>query len=434
MKNIIKKDKKTDSKLYNMSPLNLEDKYILNTYSKINKNKQNINELQESSTNRKILNKNDNRHKSIISLEKYYFYPGIFEDIKELSNNCIYCVSGRAFTFLYENKEKKQYKRILNKIYKFCKIFYNMSSSDKSLVIDFYREYKDSCICTIGKEANDFDAIMSSNVGINLAAPKNQNTILCHFYSDESNILSIKKIIREGRTISENILLLRITSIFYTLILNSYIVCYFFFKIDIVKGQINLLEISFLLLSVSAFTVQYDENLTSNPLIQNKKLYLYHYVVQIVGTFIIKIGIIYLLYVSYTNNSELDKITDHKIFCTYYFILCVEQLFSIFYIFNYISFYRKHPLNNIFFIIINLVLIFYFVILIALNSSNYNFDIFKITTFEFNEKLIDSFDDNNRLKCFLVCVADFFSCFIFTKIIYTIFDILAKKKQKNSLQ
>ena len=131
----------------------------------------------------------------------------------------------------------------------------------------------------------------------------------------------------------------------------------------------------------------------------------------------------------YTANKEIDTLKYHKIFCSYYFILCVEQLFSIFYIFNYISFYRKHPLNNLFFILFNLVIILYLVILMTLNSSNFKYDFFKITYFEFNENLMDSFDDNNRLKCFRICFYDFFSCYFYTKIVYCIFDKLAKKKK-----
>ena len=433
-KKSIPKDKymKVDPRF--VTPLNLDEKYIkYNIYNnnKGNKNKQIASDYQDCSTNRKLLNRNDSKkYKSPTNFEKYYYYPGIFEDIKDLSNNSIYCVSGKAFNFLYKNKEKRQCKKILDKIHKYCKIFYDMSSIDKSLAIDFYREYPDNCVCTIGKDSNDFDAIMTSNVGINLNAPKNENTILCHFYSADSNILSIKKIIREGRAITENILLLKITSIFYTLILNSYIVCYFYFEIDIIKGQINFLEFCFLLFSVTAFTVQYDENAQSNPLIQNKKLYIYHYIIQIIGAFFIKISAIYLLYYFYTFNYEIDKKKYDQIFCTYYFILCVEQLFSIFYIFNYISFYRKHPLNNLFFVIFNLILMIYLVILVTLNSSNYKIDFFKITSFEFNEHFVDTFDDNNKLKCFLVCVYDSCFCFIYTNVVYYIFDNLAKKKLK----
>ena len=414
----IKKEKESKIYLknYKISPLNISK----------NKLKFDYKDYQDSSTKRKFLN-NEPKSKSFSTLQKHYFYPGIFEEHEDLNSNCIYCISGKAFNFLYKNKEKKQCKIILEKIYKNCKIFFNMSSTDKSLAVDFYREYPNSCVCTIGKYPNDIDAMMSSNVGISLNPPNNENTILCHFYSVDSNILSIKKIIREGRTITENILLLKISCFFYTLILNSYILCSFMMEVEIIKGQLNFLEICFLILSISAFTVQYDNNKDfSNPLIQNRKLYIFHYAIQVIGIFGIKIGSIFMLRKYYIDNDLLEKVLVYRLFITDYFILCVEQLFSTFFVFNYIYFYRKHPLSNIFFVFFNLALFFYFITLITLNSSNYKFDVFKITDFEFNEYLIDTFDDTNRLKCFLVCAADFSGSFIFSRIIFFIFDKLAK--------
>ena len=406
-----------NSKISNISPLSL-----IKT-----KFKSEIKEYQESITNGRFISNDLKNNKTITNLEKFYFYPGVFEENEELANNSIYCVSGAAFNFLYKNKERKQCKYLLEKIHQNCKIFYCMSSLDKSMAIDYYRDYPDSCICSIGKYQNDFDAIITSNVGINLTSPKNENTILCHFYSGDSNILSIKKIIREGRTINENILLLKITSFFYTLILNSYILCCFMLEIEIINGQLNFLEICFLILSVSAFTTQYDKNSKSNPLIQNKKLYIFHYTAQIIGIFAFKILSVYLLRDLFTDNDLLEKTQVYRTFITYYFVLCVEHCFSTFFVFNYIYFYRKHPLSNIFFILFILILFIYFIILITLNSSNFKLDFFKITDFEFSDDLIDSFDDENRLKCFRICSIDFAITFIYSRIIYCIFDKLAKK-------
>ena len=418
--------KEADSKIhqkinYNISPLNIPK----------NKFKSDYKDYQEQITNRKMVNNNDIKNKSFSNFQKYYYYPGIFDDLEDLKNNSIYCISGKAFNYLYKNKEKKQCKYILNKIRKNCKIFYNMSSLDKSLVIDFYREYPDSCVCTIGKYPNDFDAIMTSNIGINLNPPTNENTILCHFYSNDSNILSLKKLIKEGRTVNENILLLKITCFFYTLILNSYILCCFMMEVGVINGQLNFLELCFLIFAVSAFTVQYDNNTnSSNPLIQNKKLYLCHYSIQVIGMFGLKVGSIFMLRTFYIDNSLLEKKTVYRLFITDYFILCVEQLFSTFFVFNYINFYRKHSLSNIFFVIFNLALFIYFIVLITLNSSNFKYDIFKITDFEFNENLMDCFDEKNRLKCFRVCALDFCCSFIYSRIVYCIFDNLAKNKNR----
>jgi magnesium-transporting ATPase (P-type) len=192
------KDAKINLKLHKIAPLDLPEKIK----TKKSQSKQ-LEYEQELSTSRRFINKTE----TISKLEKFYFYPEIFEENEDLTDNCIYSISGRAFNFLYQNKDKKAYKKLLLKIHKYCKIFYNMSSIDKSLAIDFFREFPKACVCTIGKYPNDFDAMMSSNVGINLNPPTNENTILCHFYSADSNILSIKKIIREERAISENIIL-----------------------------------------------------------------------------------------------------------------------------------------------------------------------------------------------------------------------------------
>ena len=171
-----------------ISPLSFAEKSKRNNSSH---KKQKIlldnNDLQKLSNNKKYNNNPTFKAPSYV-LESYNYYPEIFEDHEEMADNCIYCMSGKAFSFLYKNKEKKHCKKLLESIYKFCKIYFSMSSLDKSLVMDFYREYPENCICEIGECDSDFDSIMTSNIGINLREPKNRNTILCHFYAADSNI------------------------------------------------------------------------------------------------------------------------------------------------------------------------------------------------------------------------------------------------------
>ena len=276
-----------------------------------------------------------------------------------------------------------------------------MSSMAKSLSIYYY-----SCICKIGECQSDFDPIMTSNVGINLRAPKNLNTILCHFYTTESSILCIKKIILEGRISYENIFLLKILSIFCTMIINSYIITCYLRHIDVIMGQLNYLEISFLALSVTGFTGIPDINIEPEPLVRNKKLFKFHYFAQIIGLILIKLICIYLASSFYMTNRLLNQLDFDKIFCTYYFILCTELIFSTSFSVNYISFYRKNILSTTFFMLFIVLLLTYYIMLITLNSSNLKLDIFGLSYFEYFEYIIDSFDDRNRLTYFVICFVD----------------------------
>jgi len=426
--NLSKKETNENSRVSNINSLNYKDRspYKLSKKNKsINENKEN--QDSTTNTNKKFKISNEARSKNLSNLEKFYYYPGIFEDNEELKDNCIYCISGKLFNFLYKNKEKKQCKYILERMHKHCKIFYYMSSIDKSLVIDFYREYPDSCICNIGECLSDIDAILSSNVGINLISPTNENTMLCHFYTEDGSILSIKKIIREGRAIKENITLLKISSIFYTFVINSYIICCFIRHTDVIINQLNFLELSFLIISISAFTGETDNNKKSNQLIRNKKLYVGHYITQISGLFFFKVVTVYMHGKYFIGNRELDLRIIDKIYCSFYFILCIEQLFSTVYVLNLISFYRKDSISNIFYSLSNILLLIYFIILNILTSSNYKCDFLNITVFDYNENLVDTHGDNNRIKCLFVCIVDFTITIIYSRVVYYVFDRLAKE-------
>ena len=359
-------------------------------------------------------------------LENNYYYPNIFEDYEELNNNCIYCISGKAFNYLYKNKKRN--KKLLEKIHQNCKIYYNMSSENKSYVTRFYQQYENSCICYIGSSTSDSNSIITSNIGICLEIPKNQNTILCHFYTDILNFSNLKNIIFEGKAIHENIIFLKIASIFCTMIINSYILCCFICNIDVLIGQLNILETSLIIFSISAFTGKTNNEIIINPLKSNNKLYKYFCITQIIGLLVIKIVNIYLLCSNHINGPNEDSIENAKIFCTFYFILCMELLFSSVFVFNYNSFYRKNIFENKFFIIFVLFFFLYLHILLTLNSSNYRFDIFNITYFEFLNELIDSYSDRNKILTVIVFIIDFGCSFIYSIIVYYIYDKLAKNK------
>ena len=360
--------------------------------------------------------------------ERFYYYYGIFHDNHDLRDNCIYCVSGKTINYLYSNKKRKECKHLLKQIHKYCKIFFHMTSIDKSISIDFFREFPNSYICKIGECQSDFDPIMSSNVGINLREPKNLNTLLCHFYTIDDNIICIKKIIMEGRSVDENIALMKISSYFCTMIINSYIVTCFYRNREVFIGQLNFLEIIISLFFILSFTSKPDYNYHLNPLSKNLKLLKCHFYTQIIGLFIFKLLSIYFSNYLYKINSEIKIEEANKIFCTYYFILCIELIFSINISFNFISFLKKGVFTNTIFILFILLLLLYFINLISLNSSNFNCDFFKITFFEYHGNLIDSFDDKNRIQLIIICLIDFFVTIFYSMIVYYTFYKIAQCK------
>ena len=112
----------------------------------------------------------------------------------------------------------------------------------------------------------------------------------------------------------------------------------------------------------------------------------------------------------------------------------MELLFSSVFIFNLYSFYRKNIFENKFFIVFVLIFFLYLNILLTLNSSNYRLDIFNITYFEFLNELIDSYSDRNKIVIVQVFLIDFGCSFIYSIIIYYIYDEIAKINNDNKLQ
>ena len=62
-----------------------------------------------------------------------YYYNNIFEQYEDIKNG-IFCISGKLFNMLYKRKDKKGVKKFMEKLIKQSKIFFNMSSLDKSLL------------------------------------------------------------------------------------------------------------------------------------------------------------------------------------------------------------------------------------------------------------------------------------------------------------
>ena len=373
--------------------------------------------------NKEAKSDNDN---DINLFENITYYHGIFDDFEDLKNGT-YCISSDAFNFLYKNRTYKGIKYILEKIIKSSKIFFNMSSIDKSRLIDYFRESGDNVVCSLGECDSDLDAIISSNVGVSLKNPPNQNMILCHFYSTKKDIISLKNIITIGRLLYENSILLEIVSFSCAISINFFLMGSLTNNLDIegfLKNDLRFLDLENLILELFSFAGSPKEK---TNMIKNKKLLNLYYIVQLIALLLFKLLSIYLFNYLFEKDTNLEEETKNREYMSFFFILCIEFVINSIFIFNHISFYREPPFSNITLTVSSLLIFIYVILLICFNSSNFVSDFFGLTNFAFSDNLVDTYSDQNRLWLTITLCFDFAGAFLFCSILYIVFDFFSKQ-------
>ena len=268
-----------------------------------------------------ILVKEDYESKYLIFMEKYY-YQDIFKEYGDVKDG-IFCLSGRLLNYLNKNKMHKGVKNFLDMILNKTKIFFNMSSIDKSVIVDYYRESPNNFVCAIGQCDSDIDSILSSDVGINLKSPNNLNTILSHYYSSKNDIICIKDVIMNGRVFFENNILLESISFVSSMVLVGYILCCNLRNVDINQGEINFLELEYFILATLSFVCKTKDN---NYLDQNSRILDCYYYIQLGENILFKLlGILLFCYLFKGNLENKKHLLDLE-FLSYFFTLSIEFL------------------------------------------------------------------------------------------------------------
>ena len=347
--------------------------------------------------------------------------------LKDYEKDCTFCVSGKAFQFILENKAQPQYSSLLNILLKNAKIYFSMTSQDKSFLIDYYRDLPNKVTCMIGRDSSDIDSVMTAHVGITIKKPCNANMILCHFYLSSKNLMNVKDLIEHSRAIVENNFLLFFSSFFCTIIIESFI-CYSFIKSrEVNPGLLRIINIIFYFLSLFGFTNSVD-NSSNNNLKKNSHLFIKYIIVHIIGNAIIKSFAIALFFNLYKVNSAIEEAKRNNILCSYFAILSMNLIFTTLFGFNFVRFYRKNIIDNYLFIFTLIV----FMILILINTCLSKIGMFTLITqffaFENLKSKSDTFDDRNKLIMFWIIALDLISTIIFIIIIQFIFN---KKADSN---
>ena len=399
---------------------------INNTNDKLNKNngtkaRKKTKDSGETTNINEYQNKNKNEKKYLDFMEKYYYHE-FFKDYTDIIDG-IFCMSGKMFNFLYNNRQIKGVKNFLDIMMKKSKIFFNMTSIDKCLLVDYFRESPNNIVCTIGQCDSDVDSILSSDIGINLKNPKNLNTILCHYYSQKNDIICIKDIITIGKVFFENNILLESLSFIGTTTLDAYIICSLLRNITINDNEMNFVELEFLILSSLSFLGKPKENTYFD---QNSKVLNIYYYVQMLEIMFMKLASFFLFCSIFTgDNLSSDYELDLE-FLSYFFVIIIEFMICVIINLNLSSFFRDNFLSNYYLLIGSVIYFIYIVVLTLLSSSNYSSDIFSITHFVTTERIIDCYNDKNRLFLLISIIVDFVGNIIICSISRLIFSKFIK--------
>ena len=352
----------------------------------------------------------------------------------KFKHNVVFCVEGEVFNFIKSQGTKKsfyKYDKLLKFFKHFCKIFYSMTTINKSELIDYFTSIPFKNVCMVGDESNDIDAILSANVGIKIINRNDVNSLLCHFLVDktENNLEAIEIIIKYGRAFLENSHYLLSCSIIFTT-LEILLILYSLFLKQHVKGyQIFFINAFVLCLCLSGFTTKPDKKIDYNCIMSNQRIFTLFARLNIWGLFIVKgLGQLILFFCYHYNTNMTDKDGPLKIFLSEVFLLSGCQIISTIFSYNSLSMYRKSFINNYPFLIISLIFNYCLLCLLCLSNISVHPKIFDyVVDFEYLIKNIDSFDDYSKLKLMLLCLCDIIITFLYIKVVQY---LLLKKASK----
>ena len=394
-----------------------------NNQNKTRKTKKTFNEVSDDFS--KIIQNQSNSslvNNNLTFMETFY-YHNIFEQYEDIKKG-IFCISGKLFNMLYKIRDRKGVKKFMKKLIKGGKIFFNMTSLDKSLLIDYLKDSSTNVVCTVGQCENDIDSIITSDVGINLKNPTNQNTILCHFFSKKNDVICLKNIIEIGRLFFENINILEYISFIYTIVINSFVFCCLIRNYNIDNGELDFLEVEYFILIICSFLSDFDkENIYKK---KNSKLLGIYYAIICFEIIIVKIISIFAFKKLFIEDDELNPKEKDDTFISDYFVLCSEFILSIILSFNLTTFYKENSFENRVLIILCLLYLSYLTNLLFLCSSNLSQDILKITNFAHSESFMDSFHDNNKIYLVIAMLIDIFASGILCLVTKLVFKRMAK--------
>jgi len=364
--------------------------------------------------------------------------------IRPFKHECVLCFSGRLLMYIYylqkkveedKNKNKDSHEKakyrldiLMTLLKDRVKIFYAMSSDEKNILIEIYRKYLKKSVCLVGNSASDIEPIILSNVGIMVGPPTNFNTLFCHYYLCDKNLLGIEKILKNGRSYYEN--LSHLTSVNSIVTLLSTILTLFTYHLNTRVSSIRciFINLTVFLLCFSAFSIQPDYSIDTNYLVTNNKLFYIYNILKILGTAAIKVIGYVVFWKNYETNDSFSQQKNEEILVTYLFLIMWAQITSIIFAFNIQSYFRRNILENIRFIFLFFFLLEFLMVNLTLSDIYIESHIeYLFISFERNEDNADAFEDHHKILVLYVFVGDFAANYLLIKFLNICFEKLAKK-------
>ena len=378
------------------------------------------------------------RNSSIYNYE-CLFFTKYENQIQPFKHDCVLCFSGNLIEYIYNRKNKineennplEKYKLdiLMTLLKDRAKIFYSMSPEQKSFLIKIYRKYLKKSVCFVGINASDIESMALSNIGIMIGPPLNFNTLFCHYYLCDKSLLSIEKILKNGRSYYENVShLLSVNSIF-TILSIIFIISTYKLNTFINSKLYIFINTSVFLLCLSAFSIETNYAVDINSLIMDNKLYLIYNIIKIIGTIFIKVAEYPILLSFYKNNEENSVKINNEILTFYLFLFTWAQITSIIFAFNTQSFFRKHLLNNIIFIFIFFFILEYLIMNLTLSDISFKQNnSFLFINLETNNDNLDTFEDHHKLLILFIFFVDIILTYLLIRFLRIFFEKYTNKK------
>ena len=308
------------------------------------------------------------------------------------------------------------------------KIFFSMSSEEKIVLIKIYRKYLKKEVCLVGNSASDIEPIILSNIGIMVGPPTNFNTLFCHYYLCDKNLLGIEKILKNGRSYYENLSHLTSVNSIFTLL--STILTLFTYHLNTKMSPIRCIFINLIVffLCLAAFSIQPNYSIDANYLVTNNKLFYIYNILKILGTAAIKVIGYVIFWKNYEVNEVFSQQKNEEILVTYLFLIMWAQITSIIFAFNIQSYFRRNIFENIRFIFLFFFLLEFLLVNLTLSDIYKDSHIeFLFISFERNEDDADVFEDHHKILVLYTFVGDFAANYLLIKFLSICFEKLAKK-------